>query len=350
MTEKEIKTLLSSFEKEIKNILPGNKFGHSSFWGGESDDSFGNLNFEFAIKQDVLENTVYQIQGEKQFIHYTSFQNLFHIINSEKIRLSDLNQLNDPKEFDFLIEKWNLELSNKEIELFKRSLFVFSMCNYTEDDDFNLWRLYGDNGKGVGIVFELLNESFDWYNFMLGKVSYGNLDAEKKLSELIKISNYYKTKGLNQNRISGIVGMLLLLHKNEIWSIEKEFRIFSFLDYDIHALQPIGLMSHYFFDSNKVSFSLNSSGIESTWLFNDLYQNKDQHYQYSNIDKKDTEIFLKNTLRLRIKKIILGYNVSQSVYHNLFKLMLRSKKDDNSSIEIEFSNHKKYFDKPGTLL
>ena len=67
-----------------------------------------------------------------------------------------MNSLNDPNEYGYYINEAFIEIGN--IDKIKENTFVLSMCyaqELEEDNALNLWRLYGDNGNGVAIVFEI---------------------------------------------------------------------------------------------------------------------------------------------------------------------------------------------------
>ena len=61
--------------------------------------------------------------------------------------------------------------------------FILSMCQIKDNDDsdyFDMWRLYGDNGSGVGIVIKIDNNPAEWDNYLLSNVLYG----EKKRNNI----------------------------------------------------------------------------------------------------------------------------------------------------------------------
>jgi hypothetical protein len=326
MTEKEVSILEKEFYEDVKQLFPYIQFATSSYWSGDKVDSFGGLKIEFAVKQDVLNGSSYQINGTKNYVHYTSPKALFSILHSGEILLSDLNNLNDPKEFDYLINQYQVKIQQDQINLFKKSLFVFSMCEYDEavKDDFNMWRLYGDNGNGVGIIFELVNDTYDWYNFIVGRVNYDNPNSEAKLCELLKVVHSYQLKGVNTSRFSALIGMLLLFHKNSIWAIEKEVRIITFCEYDPDVLSSKGTFSDPHFGTEKLSFFINFRGFESANISHKL-EHKIAHEIDSNLylNEEQKQKCFRNNLRLRIKKIILGYNVSEDYLEKLQDLLIK---------------------------
>jgi hypothetical protein len=200
------------------------------------------------------------------------------------------------------------------------------MCEYDETakDDFDMWRLYGDNGNGVGIIFELINDTYDWYSFIVGKVNYDNPNSEAKLCELLKIIHSYQLRGVNTSRFSALIGILLLFHKNPIWAIEKEIRAVTFCEYDPNTLKSIGFDSSPHFGTEKLSFFINSRGFESANISHNL-EHKISHKIVSNINlnEEQKQKCFRNNLRLRIKKIILGYNVSEDYLEKLQDLLIK---------------------------
>jgi len=342
MTEKEIERLSESFQREVEEIFPNAPFGMSSYIGGDSEDSYGGYHHEFSINQKVFDGTSYQINGKKEFIHYTSVESFFSILNSGQIKLSDLNNLNDPREFDYLLNQYNIKIDKRQIEIFKRSLYLFSMCEYDSQkkDDFDMWRLYGNNGNGIGIVFELLNDSYDWYSFLLGRVCYNDEYAEKKIQDLLELTKRYQLKGFNENRIPILIGLLLLYHKNPIWKIENEIRLSSFFEYDPYTLKSESISSNPHFGNECVSFFVNSRNILSSNIFHKL-----EHKFNTSGCLIDEEINskIKSRIRLKIKKVIVGYNTSNQFHDKLYELLHCLIQKGFLRIEVEYSKYSEAF-------
>ncbi len=125
------------------------------------------------------------IEKAPQFLsHYTSFDTIRNILkipdnadtNCGSLRMSNLQQVNDPSEGRSLINyisKKDIEISDffdainfKDIT--KRNgmeKMVYSVSFCEKNDNLNLWRLYGDNAKGVSIdipknIFAIPQNSF----------------------------------------------------------------------------------------------------------------------------------------------------------------------------------------------
>lgn len=112
----------------------------------------------------------------KHFIHYTSLNNAVNILNDGFFRLNSLAYMDDPQELLYAGNEilGNYELS--ELKDLKERIFCISMCEYGQNnpDMFDSWRLYGEKGNGVGIVFKFSSDVEWWYGNYLSQIHYGN--------------------------------------------------------------------------------------------------------------------------------------------------------------------------------
>ncbi len=145
------------------------------------------------------------------------------ILQERSLRLYNLRNLNDPREFVFAS---NLLLANeKKIEDAKDNLFIMSFCesNILKNlsSEFNMWRLYGQQGKGLGIVFSIANEPENWNDFHLSKVYYGTNERsnfKKLLDELENLNNEGQVFDID-------LGKICAFHKSNLFKPEMEVRI-----------------------------------------------------------------------------------------------------------------------------
>jgi hypothetical protein len=175
--------------------------------------------------------------GKIEFIHYTNLTSAMNILNSGNIRLYNCLNMNDPMEIKHLLEQSEIEFSDEEISTYQREHFIFSACrfNSNEDEDFNLWRLYGENGKGVGIVFEIDEKIKNWSNRYLQNVKYQMEDSRKIAAFFEYHKQFNETHDLFQNK-PDLFALLAAGVKNQVWSIEKEFRIIVEYQLDMCAI------------------------------------------------------------------------------------------------------------------
>lgn len=86
---------------------------------------------------------------------YTSLDTALMMLNSGKIRMMSVTAMNDKMEIGHLYGKLSCEdsayLEDKTKIHYARQRYITSFTN--KIDDLTMWRLYGDNGKGVCLVF-----------------------------------------------------------------------------------------------------------------------------------------------------------------------------------------------------
>jgi Protein of unknown function (DUF2971). len=321
MTEQQNNKLLREFEQELTKLYPTFEFGfsHGSMINGEIT---GQL-YEFLVCQKAFGGLDYDFKPQNEFIHYTSLDAFYGILNTGEIRLYDLSSLNDPYEFNYIIKKNNIQFENAQIEKFKRSLFITSLCTYNDDikDKFEMWRLYGQNGLGVAIVFTIENPNDNWLHFLLGKVQYGSdKSSSKVLLEAINLINVYiRDKGMILERIPELFGYLLMLHKNEIWKTEEEYRLGIYAEHIPYSLSKEILFDHEINQlvQNNFSLFINRRGNESSYLTIPLQYKLQKEFQKHFENEEEYEKFLKKVPQIRIKKVVAGYALSDKLVNSL---------------------------------
>lgn len=121
-------------------------------------------------------------KDEDTLFHYCSMESFIKIIESKKIRLGNVMQMNDPTElalrsldwteiiytqyeqdpFDFLFYSNGAKLNMRQyLDLLRcrqgnlKSDSYFAFCMSTLNNDLNQWRVYGDDGRGVCLGFDI---------------------------------------------------------------------------------------------------------------------------------------------------------------------------------------------------
>jgi hypothetical protein len=150
----EIENIITNLIKEVKN---------------EKNTFYLSADFEDLIFQNIFEYTQHEV-----FYHYTSFQSLFAILNSNSIQMSAISGMNDKSEMIFPDELLgnDTKLNSKKIEAMNRR---FIMCFTDQRDHLNQWRLYGDNGAGVALGFKYKTPKTFKHYLVFGKVFYGHM-------------------------------------------------------------------------------------------------------------------------------------------------------------------------------
>lgn len=260
-----------------------------------------------------------------ELAHYTSLDSLFNIINSKTIRLYNCDNLNDSQELIFAVNKFKLPFKEDEIIDFRRQHFVFSSCKIENEnsEDFNMWRLYGQNGKGVCIHFELEKEFENWSGIIGNEVQYIDDLYTNKLTEFFKFHfSFQKEYKIFQNT-PNFIPMLLLFNKEKIWSIENEFRILANCPFNKYNSKLPSLIGNSYSPwlAKTLKHTLNSSGNMVSYLEIPIEVDP-KIKKVVNIEGKKINI-LDRYPRLKIKRVILGYQISEQVRCNIVSSLIR---------------------------
>ncbi|MBR4547897.1 MAG: DUF2971 domain-containing protein [Paludibacteraceae bacterium] len=139
----------------------------------------------FSSKQTnrkFFESIIGTFNDEKRELHrYMSLDGAFQTVNKLSYRLNGILGMNDKSEgmyWDKIVGESKGSMNNT-----LNDIFVSSFSK--KYDDLTMWRLYGDDGKGVCMSFEI-NGNYDKNNFILHSVKYapendGSLKLFKKL-------------------------------------------------------------------------------------------------------------------------------------------------------------------------
>ncbi|XOV91514.1 MAG: DUF2971 domain-containing protein [Bacteroidota bacterium] len=217
--EEIVEEIYEIFKIQIENTSKG-----QSIDGTLNDESIKWAYFHLYIPSQnaTLINSPYFYNNG--VVHFTDIKSLKSIIGTQTIRLYNLHHLDDPREFLFAGDLFALKDEEKEDA--RDNFFIMSFCEakilQTKEisKEFNLWRLYGENGEGVAIIFSILNDPVDWFEFHISKIIYGakNRKNFKSLYQMIKELK-------EEFSVDVDVRKLCTFHKSRIYNIEKEVRI-----------------------------------------------------------------------------------------------------------------------------
>ena len=231
-TEELLKEYWNSVIEPTLKIPMG--FSHFSNEGGYVQPSIAYKSYK---KSD------YYYEGKNKFLHYTSLDNAINIINEGCIRMNDISLLDDPQELIFA----GKPLFNKNIDEFrewKSRTFCLSMC---EEENFDMWRLYGDNGWGVALTFKFLPDFEEWKNSFISKIYYEEQDKLDIFDDLVKRHNeFHQTHKIlikdnfreKQNKLLAWISIFMAFHKTSLYKNENEVRFvkFDFSDFSYKNL------------------------------------------------------------------------------------------------------------------
>ena len=130
-------------------------------------------NDEDAIMLGILGGA---FQDGEAICRYTSLDSLFKMLDSTKHSMCSPVSMNDKRECDYAdsFMPWHVNRSRGEVEIeADNSYFLLSCSDIQKSDDLTMWRLYGDNTKGVCIEYTIETAKIDNDQYILSRVSYG---------------------------------------------------------------------------------------------------------------------------------------------------------------------------------
>ena len=116
----------------------------------------GNIVHQAAFSTSALnrdwQSSSYFYKGKLSFIHFTSLSALESIIKERVLRLYNISYLNDPREYSYAGDLLTLDPDTRKDA--KENTFLISICESSilrgkTMNEFNLWRLYGHEGRGA---------------------------------------------------------------------------------------------------------------------------------------------------------------------------------------------------------
>lgn len=127
---------------------------------GADDIAYDRMNRCYYLRNEVsdeiLKNFIPE-RSKEQFVgKYTTMSTLFEILKSGKIRLNSIISMNDKTETSFLsdlMKNYDEPTETAELAMIRaNATHIISFS--TNTDNLDIWRWYGDDGKGVCMVFE----------------------------------------------------------------------------------------------------------------------------------------------------------------------------------------------------
>lgn len=123
---------------------------------------------------------------------YTSMSGLFRTIDSEKHSMVCLVGMNDKGETNYI----NSYMERKGIEHYYstpinklNNLFILSCCGEDKEDDLTMFRLYGDDSRGVCLKYSVKKSDNNYKEFLIAPVSYADSNGNHpKLDFFIAVS------------------------------------------------------------------------------------------------------------------------------------------------------------------
>ncbi|NLJ82236.1 MAG: hypothetical protein GX330_03825 [Bacteroidales bacterium] len=312
-----------------KNILPNAILESSFAMGAMHVKKFKHASVGSLTTFENYRESNYCYEGTYKFIHYTNVQNLTSIIREKKIRLYDLRGMDDKDEFDFGYTKVLKKDPLQNLIELKKHVFCLSMCKYeleNKEQSLNMWRQFGGDGHGVGIVLKFSKQNrYKWVNYILSQMYYGESCLEPLHNTYEKYKEFSKKNDFIVRNFEHLLCKLFCCHKQHIYKNEKEVRLIYSKDFSVYPL-------------DNVKTDLNNKAIATS--YHELELEWDKWKQYPDKYKKRGKTVYP---QVTIDKIVFGYRISDEMKENIIKTLGAYRKNYRSFPTFEDSPLRKYF-------
>lgn len=228
--------------KDIESCLE--QCGLSDFIG-KIEENDGSYYFkddeEFLFWKKLLE---LEKDSPQLLYRYTSLDTVFFLLKNCMYRMNGIVGMNDTSEIDYF-DDYCYTSKNKPSYQRLNNLFL-SSCSLLYDD-LTMWRLYGDDAKGVCLAFEIKPDMQK--EFMLQMVSYANekkknnkLDLIKELikkkvvfNDIDKWKHFFKAKDYSIEEEIRLLYINDLPNKRDWLKTNDSFIINPYVEFDINS-------------------------------------------------------------------------------------------------------------------
>lgn len=160
----------------------------ASMWlSTEAEDKF----FKILLHKGDFED------DNKHVCRYTSLNSLFLTMKGGNHVMCSITCMNDKGETSYadkFVGYGAFSNSSKSIKE-NNDCFIMSCCNKDMIDNLTMWRLYGNDGKGVCMEYDLDSSKIDNKEFFYAPVSYGRAMNEHPELDYIKKIRQWKKRG-----------------------------------------------------------------------------------------------------------------------------------------------------------
>ena len=243
-------------------------------WKKSSERFFEIENNSFVLTDDAEQAMFRVLLGrvKQELCRYSSFGSVFRMLKNQRIYLNNIMNMNDKTEgsyFDSYLLKSDV---NTGVLANMMEYFIMSCSDIMKADDFDMWRLYGDDTKGCCLIFKLpKNNNTD---FKIFPVSYGQKDGSHPEVDFLNALVTYESKG----------GRKIIIKNLNEWKL-------FFKPYEYHNEKEVRVLRSHGRDNIKV---------EEEYYMNEHYGIASKSLAYGFMD-----------FPLRLECVILGANFSE---------------------------------------
>lgn len=163
------KHLKSKCLNNVKKLVEG--------WRKTSEQFFEIERESFVLTEEAEQSLFRALLGRAnhQLCRFTSFRSLFRMLNNKKIYLNNIMNMNDKIEGAYFDNYASKSDTKNETFANKMEYFIMSCSDAKKVEDFDMWRLYGDDTKGCCMVFS--HRKKDSSDFKIFPVNYAQKEG-----------------------------------------------------------------------------------------------------------------------------------------------------------------------------
>lgn len=194
-----------------------------------------NLRFSDFLS-DAKDSSIWYLKTEKErelfrillgeyigdyIVKFSSYRSLQILLEKETIGMCSLVCMNDPSEKDYADTSIGFQ---EEVTDNSSDTFIISACDENAETNLTMWRLYGDDAKGVCLKFHIDKDKLNQNGFYLAPVSYSK--SKKDHFELNVIKNILIQPKTRKWKIElSEWDVWKHFFKQHTYAIEKEIRL-----------------------------------------------------------------------------------------------------------------------------
>lgn len=322
----------------LKPFFPHCRPASVSAFGAGDVKKFGYAHIELSDDHNHIKGTPYEYKKPYLFLHYTSLNSLFSILKEGKIRMYNLQSMDDKHELNYAVDKLELKYRDEwEREWMNDGYYALSMVERdveTSKKSLDLWRRYGNDGKGVAIEFKFATRyRWEWNSFYLSKVLYGDSEFDFLLRWRNSIKKFEKETGFQIQGQNKMLHQLKAYHKRYPYHTEKEVRL-------IYSLQGLTTINETKLQKSKKSYERihpDASRFSSPTDYFELELDYQKNRSFPNFSRVEEKFIKRIYPQVSISKIIFGYRIRRSEAYELYTHLGEHYKDKYPQIQFEDS-------------
>ncbi len=255
----------------------------------------------------ALKDSRYYFNENQTLIHFTTIESAISIISEGYIRLVGLNKSSDRTEILYSANDFTPNGLMNQKTMLPGEYLNISMCSYDEsqrdNELFDLWRFYGNEGNGIGLVFEFdFSNQDQWFQYHLSEVYYGDIHKEQLISLKTDSEAWCLNNDFEIDDLYEILIPLFCFHKVGRYKTENEVRLIK---------RPLSVLGHSEIRSKFSGFTVNELGelVKFEKLYFEGRMRNEMISSFTNHEGLEL-ILHRDVPKFRLKEVMIGPTIN----------------------------------------